>query len=180
MAAPFKGANSAPAFAVRLSPVARRFTPALLLLAASLLAPGAQAFKPGDTVDPAVLEKLGAAPGKITVIDFFAEWCVSCRKELPLLSALHSRSNQKKTDFVGIDTDDNPAAAEAFQKELKARNALSFRVVNDPEQAIVRKFKPRGYPALYIIKDGKVAREHLGAMPDIDAVIEQDLKTLGG
>jgi thiol-disulfide isomerase/thioredoxin len=177
MAAPSIGATHAQALTLRIC--RRTLAPALLAFIGVLSSTAAQAYKPGDTVEPAVLERLGATGSRITIVDFFAEWCVSCRKELPLISAVNARSDQRKVEFVGIDTDDNPATAEAFQKELKARSALNFRVVNDPTQSLVGKFKPRGYPALYIIKDGKIVREHLGAMPNVDAVIEQDLKALG-
>ena len=130
-------------------------------------------------VDAAVLSALQIDPARVTVIDFFAEWCVSCHKELPLISAAHARADKKKVDFVGVDTDDSAQVAQAFQKSMRDKGALSFRVVNDREQALVKSFKPRGYPALYVLVDGKVVREHLGAMPDVDAVLEQDLKALG-
>lgn len=132
-----------------------------------------------DAVDPAVLNKLSVDLGRVTVIDFFAEWCNSCRKELPLISAVHARADKKKVDFIGVDTSESVKAGSAFQKELRDKGGLSFRVVADPEQALVNSFKPRGYPALYILKDGKVVREHLGAIPNVDVVLERDLKALG-
>ena len=146
---------------------------------AALYSAAAQAYQPGDTIEPAVLTKLQIDPAKITVIDFFAEWCISCRKELPLISAVHDRLDKKKVDFIGVDTDDTLKAAEVFQKELRDKGALSFRTHNDIEKSVVKSFKPRGYPALYIVKDGKVVREYLGAVPNVDAVLEQDLKALG-
>lgn len=180
----------------RLAASARRFSPLsshsaprrlssrgralAFLLALGAAAPlPALAYNLGDSIDPAILARLGASPEKVTVVDFFAEWCASCRKELLLISAAHGRADRKKADFVGVDTDDSLAVAEAFQKELKAKGAIGFRVVNDVDQGIVRKFKPRGYPALYLIKEGRIVREFVGAMPNIDAVIERELKALG-
>jgi cytochrome c biogenesis protein CcmG/thiol:disulfide interchange protein DsbE len=151
----------------------------VVCFAAALVCGVLHAAAPGETIDPTVLVRLQADPARFTVVDFFAEWCISCRKELPLVSALHGRTDKKKVDFVGVDTDDTAKAAEAFQKEMRDKGALTFRVVNDPEQVLVKSFKPKGYPALYILKDGKVVREHLGAMPNVDAVLEKDLKELG-
>lgn len=139
----------------------------------------AHAYQPGDAVDPAALRKLQVEPAKVTIIDFFAEWCVSCRKELPLISALHDRLGDGRVQFVGVDTDDVPDVAERFQKELRDQGHLSFKTLNDHDQALVKSFKPRGYPALFIIQDGKIARAHLGAIDNVDAVIERDLKSLG-
>ena len=137
------------------------------------------AYQVGDAIEPAIIAKLQIDPNKITVIDFFAEWCISCKKELPLISAVNSKSDKKKVEFLGVNTDESLKVAEAFQADLRAKGALNFRTVNDPDQAIVRMFKPKGYPALYIIKDGKVARMHLGAIANIDVVIEKELKSLG-
>jgi cytochrome c biogenesis protein CcmG, thiol:disulfide interchange protein DsbE len=139
----------------------------------------ATAYTVGDAVDPAILARLQIDPAKVTVVDFFAEWCASCRKELPLISAVHGRTDKSLVDFVGVDTDDSVKAAEAFQRDMRAKGALSFRAINDPEQGLVGFFKPKGYPALYILKGGKVVREHLGAMPNVDALLDKDLKSLG-
>ncbi|MGC4059926.1 MAG: TlpA disulfide reductase family protein [Aquabacterium sp.] len=151
----------------------------LIVGMAALCLNAAHAANIGEAIDPATLNTLKVDPAKITVIDFFAEWCISCRKELPLISALHARSDQKKVEFIGVDTDDSIKAAQAFQKELRDKGMLGFRVLNDTDQALVKSFKPKGYPALYILKDGKVVREHLGATPNVDALLEQDLKALG-
>lgn len=148
-------------------------------LALTVLATPAFALKPGDAVPDNVLQRLGAAPGKITVVDFFAEWCESCRKELPLISALSERSDPARVEMVGVDTDEDLAVGKAFQAEMKAQGALSFRVIDDPEQTLVNEFKPRGYPALYLIRNGKIVSEHLGATPDIDVKLTQDLQRLG-
>lgn len=157
------------------SGIAARVAACVLALSAA----PAWALKPGDAVDAALLARLRIDPAKVTVIDFFAEWCSSCRKELPLISALHGRSDAAKVDFVGIDTDDTLSVAEAFQKEMRAKGALSFRVVNDPKQEVVAAFQPKGYPALYLLKGGKVVKAHMGAMPDMDRRLQQDLAEQG-
>lgn len=153
--------------------------PTLIASLAAFAGGAACAGAPGEAIDPPTLSRLQVDPSRVTVIDFFAEWCVSCRKELPLVSALHGRVDPKKVEFIGVNTDESPKVADAFQKEMRDKGALTFRVVNDPTQAVVKTFKPRGYPALYVVKDGKVVHEHLGAMPDVDAVLERDLRALG-
>lgn len=138
-------------------------------------------FEKGDVVDRALLERLGYQDDSILLIDFFAEWCESCRKELPLISALNTRLQQTpdtNIKFLGVDTDDELVAAERFQQSLKANGELNFPVINDLDQAIVQQFKPMGFPALYIIKNGVVAAAHIGAVANIDQVIQKDLQTL--
>ncbi len=73
----------------------------------------------GDAISAQTLERLGVDAKRITVIDFFAQWCASCRKELPLISALHQRIDKSKVEFLGVDTDDSVEVANAFQKEMR-------------------------------------------------------------
>jgi cytochrome c biogenesis protein CcmG, thiol:disulfide interchange protein DsbE len=150
----------------------------LLTLAAAALHPHSYASPP-IPVAPETLAKLQADPQRITVVDFFAQWCAACRKELPLISALHTRVDPSKVEFIGVDTDESLEVGIAFQNELRAAGSLNFRVVNDPQQQIVKQLKPRGYPALYVIKDGIVVREYLGALAHLDVLLAQDLKALG-
>jgi cytochrome c biogenesis protein CcmG, thiol:disulfide interchange protein DsbE len=150
----------------------------LLPILAAAIHTNSQAAPP-TPIAPQTLAQLQADPQRVTVIDFFAQWCASCRKELPLISALHARVDQTKVEFIGVDTDESVEVGVAFQNELRASGGLNFRVVNDPKQQIVKQLKPRGYPALYVIKDGAIVREYLGALANLDTLLAQDLKALG-
>jgi cytochrome c biogenesis protein CcmG/thiol:disulfide interchange protein DsbE len=137
-----------------------------------------QAYVVGDAIEPKMLATLGADSEKVTVVDFFAEWCGSCRKELPLISALNQRINKNQVEIIGVDADVSIEAANRFQAELKRQQALNFKVINDPSQQLVKAFKPLGFPAVYFIKGGKVVKVHYGALNHIDRLIEADLKSL--
>lgn len=142
---------------------------AIMTLGAST---SAFAYNVGDKVDPAVLKQLNVDPNKVTLVDFFASWCTSCKKELPLLDNMSLDTS--KVAVIGVDTDKKVAKGKAFQKKLK----LKMRVYDDPSQAIISKFKPFGMPALYYIKGGKIVKIRQGALPHIDKKIEKDLKKL--
>jgi thiol-disulfide isomerase/thioredoxin len=43
--------------------------------------------------------------GKYTLIDFWASWCVPCRKESPLLVKAYKRFNRKGFDIVSVSFD---------------------------------------------------------------------------
>ncbi len=120
------------------------------------------AYKPGDVVDEDVAKKLGLDNGRY-VVSFFASWCHSCQKELPLLNRL----NLRNASVIGVDVDEDEAAGREFQRKL----GLKFKVLNDPQGEVVSKFNPVGIPAVYIIKNRKIEHMIIGAQNGIDSKI---------
>lgn len=125
----------------------------------------------GSKLDAKLLEKIGATKN-VVVIDFFASWCVSCKKELPLIDKLSK--NMTNVQFLGVDSDEEKEDGIAFQKSLN----LSFHVYNDNDQQVIKKFDPIGIPALYIVKDGVIKKAHFGALDNIDEIIKKDIMEL--
>ena len=137
------------------------------------------AYRQGDIVDKDVAKKLAIGDDdKIYVVDFFASWCGSCRKELPLISELARRLEGSKVSVVGVDVDKEIEKGKLFQRQMKLKGALDFYVVNDPSSAIVSVFDPIGMPAIYIVKNRKIERVVFGAQDDIDKLIEKEIKEL--
>ncbi len=150
-----------------------RFALVLSLIMTSLFAYGEN-----DTISQEMQQKLQLQSEKITIIDFFASWCGSCKKEIPYISKVNKSLDKNKYEIIGIGVDKDINEGLAFQKELKAQGDLNFRVINDPENEIVKAFNPIGMPALYYIKNNKVLKILYGAIDDIDEVILSDLKAL--
>jgi len=146
-----------------------------LVALAILLSASAQAYQQGESLSPFAQQQLGLNPEVVTIIDFFAEWCVSCREELPEVNQLAQQLDASKVVVLGIDVDEDVDVANAFQQELR----LTFPVVNDPEQTLVEDFQPIGMPALYYIYQSKVLKVRYGAINHISQVIRDDLKVLG-
>ncbi|MGF1717221.1 TlpA family protein disulfide reductase [Photobacterium chitinilyticum] len=146
-----------------------------LVALAILLSASAQAYQQGESLSPFAQQQLGLNPEVVTIIDFFAEWCVSCREELPEVNQLAQQLDASKVVVLGIDVDEDVDVANAFQQEL----GLTFPVVNDPEQTLVEDFQPIGMPALYYIYQSKVLKVRYGAINHISQAIRDDLKVLG-
>lgn len=134
------------------------------------------AYEKGDVIDSTLAAHLGCTEDKIYIVDFFASWCGSCKKEIPLLSKVNTQINPNDVEIVGIDVDKDPQKGMKFQKKLKENNQLNFRVINDPQNLIIAEFKPIGMPSLYYIKDKKVIKIITGAIDSIDEVILNDLQ----
>ena len=63
----------------------------------------------------------------IFLVSFFASWCGSCKKELPLLVKLNASLEKSKYQIVGVDIDKNLEDALKFQKD----HGVNFKVIND-------------------------------------------------
>jgi peroxiredoxin len=61
--------------------------------------------------------------GKSLVINFWATWCPPCRREIPLLSDLHSRLSAQGVEVIGVAVDE-PEKVRAFAERLKIRYPL--------------------------------------------------------
>lgn len=136
------------------------------------------AYQKGDSVDISVQKQLGMDEKKIYVVDFFASWCNSCKIEIPLISKAEELVDKEKVEIIGVDIDKDIEKGIAFQKSLKVKKALTFRVVNDVENKIVAAFSPVAMPALYIIKKGIVVDSIIGAKDGIDSVLLEKLQGL--
>ena len=133
------------------------------------------AFQEGETLTESASNELKLDPNRLTIVDFFAEWCVSCRHELPVVNKLYGELSGTGVTFVGVDVDEDIEVGLEFQKSL----GLNFPVVNDPKQQLIAQFKPIGMPALYYVYQGQVVKVRFGAITDIRSVILDDLAQMG-
>jgi len=145
-----------------------------ILLFSSLLF----SYQKGDMVSKEIKEKLNIKDDKIYVIDFFASWCASCKREMPQLSSVNDAIDKSKIELIGIDVDEDLKKGQTFQKERREAKELNFRVVDDSKGEIVKLFEPVGMPALYIVKEGKIVDFLFGARDDIDTLLLGVLKEL--
>jgi cytochrome c biogenesis protein CcmG, thiol:disulfide interchange protein DsbE len=134
------------------------------------------ALEEGDPIPNSMCQKLGITSDKIYVIDFFASWCHSCEKELPQLSKITKVIDTNHVVVLGVDVDENLDKGKKFQEALRRNSDLTFDVVNDPQNTIIKAFEPIGMPAIYILKDQKVFRVLFGAMDHVDSVVLEILK----
>ncbi|GEM75724.1 TlpA family protein disulfide reductase [Vibrio sagamiensis] len=146
-----------------------------LALSALCLSLPTLAYQEGDSLSQSVIEKLQLNNNKLTIVDFFAEWCISCRKELPEINQLYSELKGTGVTFKGVDVDEDVEVGLEFQKQL----GLKFPVINDPQQSLIAEFKPIGMPALYYIYQGKVIKRRFGAINHIGDIITNDLMEMG-
>ena len=123
----------------------------------------------GDSIPKNIQKTLKLKPNKVYVIDFFASWCHSCEKELPLVSKLYKKHH---LNIMGINEDRREKQGRAFVKRL----SLSFPIYYDKSQKMINTFSPKGFPTLYFIKNGKIIDVIVGARNHIDKIILRKVK----
>lgn len=140
--------------------------------------PTAMTDKPAPAFDLAAVPGL-AVPGLatadlagngVTMVNFFASWCVPCRAEHPHLTAFVEETG---IPLYGINHRDKPEDAAAWLAEL---GNPYRRIGADPGRAAVE-WGVTGVPETFIIDgEGRIRYHHRG--PLVPEVIERDVKPL--
>ena len=106
----------------------------------------------------------GDFAGEVVVLNFWASWCVPCRREMPALEAVHQQF-AGRVAFLGVNHQDRRDDA----LELIAETGTSYPSVHDPEGDVAVAYELFGMPTtVFITADGLVAGRHTGELTDAD------------
>lgn len=72
--------------------------------------------------------------GKVVVLNFWGSWCAPCRSEGPTLAALSAKYQGSGVQFLGVDVEDTPTNAEAFEHGF----GIKYPSLNDPGQSVAQ------------------------------------------
>ena len=99
---------------------------------------------------------LADVAGKPVVINFWASWCVPCRKEMPAFEAVHRRRGDRVT-FIGIDRQDDRSDALRFL----ARTRVSYPSGYDPDGRLDASYRLRGMPTTVVVGADGLVVDHV-------------------
>jgi cytochrome c biogenesis protein CcmG/thiol:disulfide interchange protein DsbE len=118
-----------------------------------------QPFSLGPVVSGATAAALGAAPGRPTVVAFFAAWCDPCRAELPLVEAASRAVGGPAV--VGVDVLDQRPDAEALMRQA----GVSFPAGFDHDGTVSQRWGVVGLPVtVFVAPDGHIVSYHRGEL----------------
>lgn len=103
--------------------------------------------------------------GQVTVIRFWADWCVFCKTELADIEAVWKDDRDKGLLVLAVNAGQKRDSVAAFAGGLN----LTYPVLIDEESKIARQYGVTGLPATFVIdRQGRLRAKILGAM-DKDA-----------
>lgn len=97
--------------------------------------------------------------GKVVVVDFWASWCVPCRRSFPWMNEMQSKYGEDGLVIIGINMDAEALAAEQFLNDYPAE----FQIMYDPAGDLARQYDVIAMPSTYVFdRNGNQVTRHLG------------------
>jgi thiol-disulfide isomerase/thioredoxin len=150
-----------------------------LALGANAQVPDLAALKAGDMRKLVLAEAPAPAPliafadaegapvsladfrGKVVVLNFWATWCVPCRKEMPTLDALQQALGPRGLEVVAIST--GPSDLAKIRRFYGEAGVDNLTVYIDAQMAVSRGMGVAGLPATLVIDpEGREVGRMLG------------------
>ena len=106
---------------------------------------------------------LAGLEGKPVVLNFFATWCVPCKKELPAFQSLSSQYAERGLTFLLVDMQEDPDDVAVFLGDL----GVSLPAVVDSSGEVGKTYRVRGLPSTFFVgRDGLIKLAQLGELDD--------------
>ena len=165
------------------------FCAALLLGAASLLAPGCakddcqppaevlvdtpEGLAPGFQLPDVTCQtvSLAESSGRVRLIDFWATWCPPCREEIPMLNELNREFKDQGLTILAI-SDERSGIVRDFAQEA----GMDYTNLIDPGD-VGQAYRVVGLPTAFLIdRDGRIVDTYVG--PKSRERLEQQIREL--
>ena len=131
------------------------FAAAIALAAAPAAAKEPKVGQPAPPVELTLIDgskvTLASLKGQVVLVNFWATWCVPCRKELPLLDAYYRKVQQHGLRVFAVATEDSvpPYKLKELFSALAISNVRRVRGMSDAMPAV---------PTNYIVDRAGVVR----------------------
>ncbi len=113
--------------------------------------------------------------GKVVYLDFWASWCIPCRKSFPWMNELRKKYSPEQLVIVAVNLDKKRELAEAFLEEYPA----SFEIIYDPKGKLAKRFQIKGMPSSIVFdQNGQAVSAHTGFFLEKITQYDEEIKKL--
>ncbi|MCF7825048.1 MAG: TlpA family protein disulfide reductase [Candidatus Marinimicrobia bacterium] len=113
--------------------------------------------------------------GQVTLINFWATYCVPCRKEMSHLNRINSFYADQNVQVIGISIDDSRTVGRV--KSMVKSQKLNYTILLDTEQKLYKNFNTSAMPfSILVDARGKILWEHTGYLPGDEIEMESEIK----
>jgi thiol-disulfide isomerase/thioredoxin len=116
--------------------------------------------------------------GKITVLDFWATWCVPCKKELNNINEVYEDWQKKyNVSVVAVSIDDSRSVPKI--KPYAEGQRWNYDILIDVNQDLYRKLGILSVPfTLLVDQNGKIVYSHSGYTEGDESILEDAIAAL--
>lgn len=114
--------------------------------------------------------------GKLTLVNFWATYCVPCRKEMKYLNQLNTQYGDRNFQVIGVAIDNSKTVGRV--RSLVRSQKLNYEILLDTDQNLYRTFNTSAMPFSVLVNDsGEIVWEHTGYIPGDEIELEKVLNT---
>ncbi|HEB85093.1 MAG TPA: TlpA family protein disulfide reductase [Bacteroidetes bacterium] len=115
--------------------------------------------------------------GGPVLLDFWATWCVPCRRALPLMADLHEKYQDRGFTLLAISVD-NTRSVGKVRPYIRSQK-FDFPVLLDTDNEVLKRYRGTNVPhAVLIAPDGTVSKVWIGYHPGEEKQIEEAILRL--
>ena len=147
---------------------------AMFLILASLLYGQEPVFRLRD-LDNQWKEYEDLQGSQLTVIDFWATWCQSCVRSLPLLNEMSDEFAESGVKFIGVSIDGprNQSKIKPFIKSM----GITYPILRDMNSELMSELGVSACPTLMVFdNEGEVQYFHQGFRPGDEKIIRKHIE----
>ncbi len=112
---------------------------------------------------------------QVVYVDFWASWCIPCKKSFPWMNKMHEKYKDQGLKIIAVNVDENSADADEFLADTPAK----FTILRDPEGELAGQYELVGMPtSLLFDTEGKLVSRHVGFKKSEIESYEADFKKL--
>lgn len=115
-------------------------------------------------------------PKKLTVVSFFATYCIPCRKEMPEMVRLYNIYKDQGMGVMLVSIDKTLEKRDEVA-QLALENKVNFPVLHDRFGVVGRRYKAERLPyMLFIDPAGTIQKVHIGYTEEMKAQLENEVR----